>query len=80
MRLGCSDGIWGVCVLKVDLNIRMNVGCFMEASACMYLMLQDGETALFEAAWLGCADIVKMLVEYGVVVDCKDKVVNCGQN
>lgn len=37
-------------------------------------MLQDGRTTLFEAASSGSVDMVKMLVEYGVVVDLKDKV------
>lgn len=37
-------------------------------------MLQDGETALFEAASSGNADVVKMLVKYGVAVDIRDKV------
>ena len=39
-----------------------------------YTMLQDGETALFEAASSGNADVVKMLVKYGVAVDIRDKV------
>ena len=36
--------------------------------------MQDGETTLFTAAWSGAADVVKMLVEYGVAVDIKDEV------
>lgn len=39
-----------------------------------YCMLQDGQTALFEAAGRGHADIVKMLVDYGAVVDIRDEV------
>ena len=37
-------------------------------------MLQDGETALFCAAYYGGAAVVKMLVDYGVTVDIQHKV------
>lgn len=37
-------------------------------------MLQDGRTALFMAALSGNADVVQMLVEFGIAVDIKDKV------
>ena len=37
-------------------------------------MLQNGRTALFDA---GNAEVVKMLVDYGAVVDIKDKVLAC---
>ena len=54
-------------VLKVDLNTVVIVNT----------MLQNGTSALFESASSGDADVVKMLVEYGVAVDLKDKVANC---
>ena len=38
-------------------------------------MLQDGQTALFHAAYWGGAAAVKMLVDYGATVDIQDKVV-----
>ena len=37
-------------------------------------MLQDGWTALFEAAGGGHSDTVKMFVDYGAAVDIKSKV------
>ena len=37
-------------------------------------MLQDGWTALFEAAGGGHSDTVKMLVDNGAAIDIKNKV------
>ena len=38
-------------------------------------MLQDGQTALFSAAYYGEAAAVKVLVDYGATVDIQNKVV-----
>ena len=36
-------------------------------------MIQNGETALHRAALYGHVEVVKMLVEYGAVVDIRNK-------
>ena len=43
-------------------------------STTVLSMLQDGQTALFNS---GNADVVKILVDKGAVVDIRDKVDNC---
>ena len=40
-----------------------------------YNNAQDGESALFTAACEGNVNVVKMLVDYGAVVDLSNKVV-----
>ena len=40
------------------------------------ILLQAGETALHWAARQNRVDIIKMLVDYGAVVDIRDKVTN----
>ena len=42
--------------------------------ALIIFMLQNGETALHKAALEDHARTVKMLIDYGAVVDIKDKV------
>ena len=37
-------------------------------------MAQDGETALYSAAWEGRADCVKLLLDAGADKETKDKV------
>ena len=44
----------------------------------MLCCVQDGETALYWAAWGGQVNIVKILIDYGAAVDLgKDGVTNC---
>ena len=39
-------------------------------------MLQDGQTALYVAAWADKAEVINLLVNHGAAVDIRDKVVS----
>ena len=39
-------------------------------------MLQNGDTALHEAAWEGKVEVINLLVKHGAAVDIRDKVVS----
>ena len=38
------------------------------------MFLQDLQTPLYDAAWKGCTDIVKILIDKGADVNIKDEV------
>ena len=39
-------------------------------------MLQDGDTALHDAAWRGKVEVIDLLVKHGAAVDIRGKVVS----
>ena len=44
----------------------------------MFVVSQDGETALYRAALWDRVEVVKILVSYGAAVGIRDKVANRG--